>query len=1729
MPTLRVSRVLCLAIGTAAVCAVIPAAQGQTYRLLPLTHPVGTFTPASINNAYQVTGTVTMPDNSYHAVVRHVSGRFVELPEFAGDRSRAFGMNDLGHVGGWTLDGSGFGHAGVWRDGVFDEQSLPSGATTVPIALDLNNKSEAVGYYRGASSILHAFFWDAQGNVTKLPELTGGSSIAYAINESSEIAGAATLTGGTNHAVLWKKNAQSGNFEIQDLGSLGGPNSIAYDINNAGQVVGAAQNSPTTNHAFLWEAGAPMQDLGTLGGSNSGATAINDSGVIAARSEVSTLLGAPASGDHVSLASISRWLETTTDGPPPLSPLTAQSTPQPAGPLDRAAKLLKDNTGQYTWRNYNDRVPTGSPTLADAFAMNDSRATLVKDDANAYGLLLPFVDRNVISVCKASTGPCPEIDNFDFHPFSGFLTIAPGADGPTDPPLRLRFHSRPDFEHDHGEFGPGWSHEYTTHAAYFPSGHAEVCHPSGQVDLFRHDGTSWEHTSNCLQDQLAGLGGPGAGPVRNDAAPAAVQPEFVLYRAAENLFQFYTDEGMLAALRDPNGNSRTVTHAAGRLEEVTDDFGNQITFTYNASGLVSQVSDGTRTYQFAYTSGYLTSITDPMGRVTSFDYDETHPVPGLLKSITRPRGNTPHEFEYDDDGRLIRVTSAAGGIWTITYEGFDPDELPYPYRNRRTTITDPLGHTTAYVYDLDGNLVEVVDANGSSISYGYDNFGLRASITDRLGATSQIVHDPATLRPERVIEADGTSRRHTFGAWSAHGMSIPVLTVIQYPDGGAETYTYDGKANLLSFQDRTGSGWTYTYDPIGRMLTATNPVGGTTAYTYGSNGLLSSITDPDGNVTTLQYDGLDRLTRAQGADGTQMQWTYDPMDRILTSTDEGGGQQEFAYDQNGNLTDVTDALGNKSTFGYDALDRLVSFTDARGVVSSLSYDALNRPVQARDGNGNATSMAYDATGRPQAVTDAAGNSWQFSFDAEGIIASTVDPAGLVTSFTSDWLGRTTAITRAGATTTLGLDDLGRLTDVTGPDGHATTRQLDDRGRPTQITLPNGAVAQYTFDAAGQLTQAIDPAGGTWTQTRNAQGRLTSSGDPVGSALLYSHDNMNRPTQVSFPGGMGSMTVSYHPVGTVGGQTYSDGTVLTFTHDAEQHLTSTNGAAFSYDANGAMTGSNGIQITRDAGGRITSMTLAPGRTVSYQYDSRNLVTAVQDWTGDILRIGYDAVGRITGISRPNGVATSFTFDAEGRVTGIQEGALSSIQLGYDIMGRVSSAQRNTPVAADSLPQSSRALAFDAAARVSSYTYDAMGRQVSGGSRNFVWDLASRLTSYSAGGTTVTCTYDGLGNRLSRSEGGTTRTFVWNYALDLPSVSVVRSGGTDLRYYVHTPAGMLLYSIEAADGERRFYHFDEAGNTTALTNAQGNVIAAYAYAPYGAVLQSSGSADNPFTFGGLFGVYQEGSTGLYYMRARYYDSETGRFVSRDPVQSFSPEQLNPYQYALGNPLRHADPTGLLPFPLPPSPQAPAPLRPRNEFSSQEDFLRHYNDWSEQMKRWLKEVEERDRLIDEGGRPGSYEEWGWHAIIDTFGVKQWLPPPSRQEAWRDYVAAVNETNALVLRLELLARGHAVSKRAARGMYKAGITSVEEFEEHLARGRAASMAVHNQAVAASQTTALALLASRREAAEPCPWTIAPVYVRRSARGGVPGGTRLLTREASEIKDALEMFSWVFELGWTR
>jgi len=210
-----------------------------------------------------------------------------------------------------------------------------------------------------------------------------------------------------------------------------------------------------------------------------------------------------------------------------------------------------------------------------------------------------------------------------------------------------------------------------------------------------------------------------------------------------------------------------------------------------------------------------------------------------------------------------------------------------------------------------------------------------------------------------------------------------------------------------------------------------------------------------------------------------------------------------------------------------------------------------------------------------------------------------------------------------------------------------------------------------------------------------------------------------------------------------------------------------------------------------------------------------------------------------------------------------------------------------------------------------TFDGMGRATTLGSRNLVWNLASRLVSHSLDGKVTTATYDGLGLRLSRTIADATTNYVWSYAFAVPSIIIEKQDSTDSLYYIRMPGGELLYSIDANTNTRSFYHFDELGNTLFVSNDAGATIASYAYSPYGILISSTGGLDNPFTWQGEFGVMAEGG-GMYYMRARYYDANAGRFISRDPIESIDPKTINPYQYAMANPLKYHDVSGTMPTP-------------------------------------------------------------------------------------------------------------------------------------------------------------------------------------------------------------------------
>src|SRR5262249_14897920 len=229
--------------------------------------------------------------------------------------------------------------------------------------------------------------------------------------------------------------------------------------------------------------------------------------------------------------------------------------------------------------------------------------------------------------------------------------------------------------------------------------------------------------------------------------------------------------------------------------------------------------------------------------------------------------------------------------------------------------------------------------------------------------------------------------------------------------------------------------------------------------------------------------------------------------------------------------------------------------------------------------------------------------------------------------------------------------------------------------------------------------------------------------------------------------------------------------------------------------------------------------------------------------------------------------------------------ASIAITRDALGQVSSIQRSAPVLPSVSNAGTTSLAYDAASQVTGLTWDGLGRLTGDGTRTFVWDGASRLTQYTAGGESPSFMYDAFGNVISRTQGAASEQYLRSYAHGSGTLDVVVQGGLHVREYVHTPSGLLLYSIEG--NTRHSYHYDENGNTLILTSHAGAVVANYLYSPTGEVSASGASANNPFTLGAARGALQLGASGPFAAGGSVYDSKYARTISGGATASGSPK--------------------------------------------------------------------------------------------------------------------------------------------------------------------------------------------------------------------------------------------------
>lgn len=1016
-------------------------------------------------------------------------------------------------------------------------------------------------------------------------------------------------------------------------------------------------------------------------------------------------------------------------------------------------------------------------------------------------------------------------------------------------------------------------------------------------------------------------------------------------------------QGRVTQVTDPNGGAiRYAYDGAGDLAHVTDQAGNTTSFTYNRNHDLLTIADprGVQPIRNEYDeSGRLVGHTDADGNRVAY----THDIGARQESVQDRLGHVTL-YGYDLEGNVVSQTDALGHTTFYTYDVFgnklsETDPLghttfyTYDERDNLLTQTDPLGHTTSYTYnergqvltttdplgrstsntyDPSGNLIETRDALGNVTSYAYDARGLQVSMTDALHHTTSYAYDPSgNLTTETDARGHSTSY-----AYDPNGNRVRQITTRTNESGVVETlttsYAYDGLNRLVKTTYPDGAITETSYNSIGQQEVSTDQLGRQTTYAYDEQGRLIGTTYPDGAREESAYDAEGHRVRSTDRAGRATTYAYDAMGRLVTTTAPDGATTGTSYDEAGRTIAATDALGNVTHYEYDAVGRQVKVTNALSQTTTFAYDAAGNQVAMTDARGNTTHYEYDQNNRRTATVFPDGTRQETAYDDLGRSVAQTDQDTKTTSFTYDELGRLIAVKDAlQQVTSYTYDEAGNQLTQTDANGHTTTFAYDAMGRRVRRTLPEGMAETYGYDKAGNLTSKTDFNGKTTTYAYDILSRLTaktpdaSLGQPAvrftyttsgqrasmadaSGTTSYTYDARDRLLSKATP--WGTLSYTYDANGNLRAirSSHAGGASADYAYDALNRLASVNDknlangtTTYAYDENGNLAGYEYPNQTRtsytyDTLNRLTDMSVArPAVTLaSYRYTlgpSGNRLS-VAELSGRAASYAYDDLYHLTGET----------------IAGDPNGVNGAIGYSYDPVGnRLSRTSTVAPVPAASY-------GYDKNDRLTSDIYDANGNTVGSGGHGYAYDSENRLTSLDSGAATFV--YDGDGNRVAKTVGGVTTSFLVDdrnptgYAQVLEEIQ----GGAVVRSYTY---GLDLVSQRQA-GRVSFYGYDGHGSVRFLTDAAGNVTDRYDYDAFGILIHADGTTPNVYLYSG---EQYDPSLALQYLRARYMKEETGRFWTMDGYEAgkTDPRSLHKYLYAIANPTNLADPTGHFVLPL------------------------------------------------------------------------------------------------------------------------------------------------------------------------------------------------------------------------
>ena len=995
---------------------------------------------------------------------------------------------------------------------------------------------------------------------------------------------------------------------------------------------------------------------------------------------------------------------------------------------------------------------------------------------------------------------------------------------------------------------------------------------------------------------------------------------------------FFDTDGRGRGLVDSNNNLLAIVYDGnGRIESITDAFGGALTLTYDGAGRITGITDfGGRTATYSYSNGDLTGYTDFLGNDWRYEYDSQHRMTAYF-APQQPAQPVVRNV-YNSLGQVVEQTDVAGNTTHFAYTG------------SRNVEQQPNGPQITHFFDEQKGLhTAQQDRTGKESTASYNGQNQLTSLTDRTGQSLGLGYHITTGLVSEVVNEEQQPLTFAYASRTQTvtnpltGQPYPVtffqLAEVRYADGTVETAEYDGVGNLRRFTNQTGSVWLFDYNDRGQVMKTTNPSGGQILYVYNADGTVASHQDSEVGETFFEYDSLDRITKITEPGGGVSTVEYDNLGRMTGTTDANGNRYQYTYDANGNITAEIDPTGNSTGYTYDAQDRITRLTNDVGGSVQYTYNSFGRLAALTNSFGNGWQFVYNEQGWIVQATDEAGQQWQRAYDDEGLLTQITTPLGRVSRFRYDNRGQVTEmLDPEGGVTRFAYSPVGDPISYTDPLSRTTSYGYDPRGLLAQVDAPGVGTIRYEHNANGSLSKIIDPRQQEWRFDYTPMNRLQRSTDPLGNQWQYEYDNLGRLTKTQYPTGE-TAEQSFDAVGNLLSHNFSGGLALTYQYDSLYQMKQTDGLRFAHQPGGMVTetvnlpggGATSFSAAYDKELRVVQVSYDDGAfTVNYTYNSRNLLTKIQDsLTGSSVELFYDNDGRMVEMRRSNGVNTAVTVDGRSQIVGMQDtksGALvADQQYTLDGANQLVAATLDVPLhPADLPPEQPSGFSYDNAGQINSpgYAYDRRGRRTADPAQTYTWNGANRLVAVSD----TQLAYNGLSGVNRRTANGQTTSYHYNYALGPFVVAGERDESSSQwrRFYVWTPGGgMPLYAIDPKQGNSvSFYHYDRMGNTLFLTGGDGAVTDAYAYTPHGKMLGHQGNSDQPYTFAGQFGVRQEGSNALYQMGHRYYDAESGQFLTRDPLWPMTDEVygVNPYQYANQNPLLYIDPLGLASVGLP-----------------------------------------------------------------------------------------------------------------------------------------------------------------------------------------------------------------------